>query len=481
MAKIFKILLISALLVFTSFVVCPSVLAQSDSGQATPTLQVTGECNNNGICESNLGETSNICPNECGCNNNNICESQRGEDRSNCFNDCPPSSGVNPPELGLYIKNLEVGKITFDSAEIFWKTNREAICNVYVGKTAEYEKETISETEVSTNHLVKLIDLSFSTTYHFNIICKDLNDLTTQTGDRYFTTLFVISNVNNFIAVAGQQEIFLRWENSSDPDFQLVRIVRSETFYPPSIDDGDILYEGTEEFFTDNNVEILKTYYYSIFAKSKNGSWSSGAVAFAIIQPTPVIPLVVPPVVPPVTPPVIPPEIAKLSLKDFDFYSEGVKLLLVDDKTINVGLNENLIISIAYEKVSSGYKLIAELAIDKNTFSYLFAVSQENTVYSTSLISPELVQKYPLTIKIYNEKNNFVYELEGELSVFKKPEPFGKNIYLIWLITHINIFLFILLLILLLLLFLLLVLLLLDDRKEKDENNRKKKNLKIGK
>jgi hypothetical protein len=480
MPKFFKILLISSLLVFTSFVICSNVVAQSDSGQATPTLQVTGECNNNGICEPELGETADLCPTECGCNNNDICESQRGEDRSNCLNDCPSAGGGDPAEFNLYITNLEVNNITFDSAEISWETNRSAMCSAHVGTTTEYEKETILETEFSANHLIGLIDLSVFTSYHFNVVCKDSNEFIAQSGDKYFTTLSVIENVKNFTAVPGKNQIFLSWENPDNPDFDFVRLVKNENFYPLNINDGTILYEGNKEAFLDFDVKALQPYYYTIFAKGKTGSWSSGAVATAVIIPAPVIPPVTPPVTPPVIPPVVPIEILKLSLKDFDFYSEGVKLPLIDEKTVNAETDKNLIISVAFEKIPAGYKLIAELKIDKNTFSYIFSANKENTVYNTSMITPDIVKNYPLTIKFYNEENNFVYELNGELSIFEKPKPAGKDIYsvcLIWFTVYTNIFLLIIFFLLLLVLFLLF---LLGNKKEKEETE-KNNNLKYKK
>ena len=475
MINFFKISLTAFLLVF-AFLFSPlGVIAQSNSGQAIPTVNVTGECNNNGICEIDLGETVDGCPGECGCNNNNLCEEDRGENRANCPNDCVGGTTV-PEEFELYIKNLKISKITFNSAEITWQTNRPAACNTYFGKTTEYEKQIITETGLSSSHLANLTDLSFSTAYHFYIICKEANNKTAQTDDKYFTTLSVIVNVSNFIATPGENKIDLSWKNPTDPNFQSVRIVRNENFYPANISDGIILYEGDSQSFTDKNIEILKGYYYAIFAKGKDGSWSSGAVAYAVVKPMPSpeptptptpIPEPEPTPVPTPTPEPAPEQ--KLTLKDFEFYSDGAKLSLINDKTVEIGAEKTLTVSINYEKIIGTYKkLILEVVNGENKFSYLFAPNGEKAVYSTSFTVPSKAGKYPFTINIFNEKNELSLQLTGELSVFEKEKPAQQNIIIIWIVKYaccINIFLLILLIILLLLLLILLI-----KRKKEEEN-----------
>lgn len=45
-------------------------------------------CNNNGVCESELGENYENCPEDCHCGNNK-CERNLGESHGNCPEDCP--------------------------------------------------------------------------------------------------------------------------------------------------------------------------------------------------------------------------------------------------------------------------------------------------------------------------------------------------------------------------------------------------------
>jgi hypothetical protein len=446
--KISAIVILAAIALFIK----PFGVSAQDSEQFNVFTTVVPEvsCNYNGICEPALGENEISCFNDCGCNNNGVCEPQRMEDESNCPNDCKtaPSgggAGGGIPETKFYIKNLEIGKITFDSAEISWQTNIDAVCSTYLGKTTQYETGIISETSFVKSHLSVLTDLFPSTAYHFNIVCNDVKSLTAQTADKYFATLSVISNVNNFSARAGEKEIFLNWENPDDINFQSVKLIKNENFYPAGINDGLVLYEGTAESFIDKNVKIGKLYYYAIFAKGKNGSFSSGALASAQIQPAEI----------PVTP--VTPQIKKLKLSDFDFYSNGIKIPVIDEKTIEPEANRQLIISIDYGKVPDAYKKIfIELNAGDSKFYYLFASNRDKSVYSVSLVSPLLLKNYPFKINFLDENNKIISELNGELAVWstqmEEPESW---IFIFIRNNKITIFLLIILILLIILLFIL--------------------------
>jgi hypothetical protein len=443
-----KKLLLTSFLVFAGIFFAGLACAQSDVKSFNVNVNVFAEvsCNSNGICEPSLGENELNCFNDCGCNNNGTCESQRGEDASNCPGDCyaVPAGGY-VSEFKLYIKNLKIENITFGSASFSWQTNKPAFCKIYLGRTSSYEKEIISETEFLTNHYFNFSNLLPSTVYHFNIVCQDSFGISAETGDKYFTTLYVIENVNNFTATPGENEIYLSWENPLTENFELTRIVKNENFYPTGIDDGQILYEGTGEFFEDKNVEVGKIYYYAAFVKGKNKSWSSGALAFSQnkkgeIPAEPVIP-----------------GVGILKLSDFDFYSDGIKIPVIDEKTVNPEANRQLIISIDYEKIPSAYKKIfIELDTLNNKFYYLFTPNRDKAVYSVSLVSPFLAGKYPIKINFLNEENKIISELNGELAVwFSQIEKPGSWI-MIWLRNNITtVALLIILILLLILLFIL--------------------------
>ncbi len=462
-----KNLLLISFCITLGLVIAHCVVAESASKQFNVYMQVLSEsvCNSNGICEPDLGEDSTNCFNDCGCNHNLVCESQRLETAANCPSDCAAGGGGGGgtvPEFGLYIKNLKIDKITFGSAELSWQTSKPAQCTLYLGKTTEYEKETITETKFLADHVLEITNLYPSTAYHFNLVCKDAYSEKDQTGDRFFATLYIIGNVNNFTATARETDILLSWENPEDTNFDSVRIVKNENFYPADINDGTVIYKGASQTFTDGNVRIGKVYYYAAFAHGKNGSWSSGALAFAQIQPpvTPVAPVT------PVTPitPVFPQE-KYLKLSDFDFYSNGVKLPVINEKMVEPQANRELIVSINYEKIPANYKkLFFELNANQNKYLYLFTPNEEKTVYGVRLVSPLQEQGYPFRIVFLDEENKFVSELQGELSVWLVQTKTPLLWIWLWLKENIVMVFLIIILILLLILFLIL-----EKRREKKE------------
>ena len=474
MKNIFKILIIATTI---GFIFPTQIFAVLNTGVATPTLTVTSElCNNNGICEPHVGEDSTFCFNDCGCNNNGICEDQRMETEANCPADCSTSSsvggGFDPKVFSLYIENLKINNITFDSAKILWQTSQTAFCTFYIGRTSDYEKEIISETELKTEHFVQLNNLNPSTEYHFNIFCDNGQGLNAETKDKYFTTLFVIDNVNNFVAKPGISEITLTWENPVSDNFKSVTIVRNLEYFPSNISDGEIIYQGKAEYFVDIGLTQGKDYYYTIFAEGLNGSFSSGAIAYAKIQ----IPGQIEEPIDILEPEIIIPDSKILEFKDFDFYSDGQKLLLEDERKLELESEKILTISVDKEKVPENYKkIIAKLKTEKNNFYYLFNLNKLEIVYNTSFLVPKNSGNYLITILFINQENKIIAKTDGELSIWKDEQTFlaeKLNIYF-W----INNTTFILVLFFSVAIFLLLLLLFLFKRRKKKKEEDEFKNI----
>lgn len=393
----FKILTIAGLSIFTLFCSPFVILAQSDSGQTGISVNVTQEffCNNNGICQPSLGE-----------------------DEFNCFNDCAvqpqqTGGGGNPytPPAGLYIQNLKISNVMADSAEISWQTDFYASCATNLGKTLEYGKEISSETETFLSHSLKLIDLEPYTVYHFNIYCKSINGYTAQTGDRFFATPYIVSNVSNFNATVAGQEILLAWENPADPNFRSVRIVRNERFYPADSGDGNIIYEGTGLTFTDKNIQAGKTYYYAIFAKDKNNNWSQGVLAFARIKPA----------VLPITPEVSTNK--EVTITIFNFSLPEANLPVGEDGVIDVSPNDPLTISANCAKIPGAKKIIVTLKNEGENFSPISKTESDGDSCGILLISPENPGTYLIEISITDSSNRVIAKIEAKLKVAGKGQP----------------------------------------------------------
>lgn len=396
------------------------------------------------------------------CNNNGICEAASGENNTNCPLDCPaPPGGVilfdtTPP----IIYNLFVSKITLNSAEILWETNEQALCQLFLGKTMEYEIATIVETTFYLKHSTQLINLSPATTYHFKISCKDTNKNEAEITDQKFTTLSPMditppANVINFEAIAGDEQIELKWKNPPDSDFKAVKIMRSTDFYPSDPWSGTPVYNDKGESFLDTGLTNGVTYYYTAFAYDKSGNYSSGAIVSAV--PFKGIPPLPPEEItteekcrdsgyywyddachkePKLPPP--PPEIEKITINEFDFIQEEVKIPLVEGK-IKLKPEKPLITSIDYEKIPEVLKTImVTLEKDKKTFSFLLRINKEKTRYEASILPPE-PGVYPLTLTILDYKNQALKLIKGQLIVEGLkipliPIPWYKKFNWLWIL-----------------------------------------------
>lgn len=451
------------------------VLAIDDT--AVVNLQVTGTCNNNGVCEFSLGETELGCAADCGCNSNGVCESGRGETKANCAVDCVFPENQNISSSG-YIKNVEVKNITINSATITWQTEKNAVCELYWGNTADYEKELISETKFFFDHSVNLVGLQVASVYHFKILCSDESNIKDGKGDFQFKTLSVLDNVLNFKAIGDDGKVFLNWQNPQISDFDRVKIIRNDNFFPLSTDDGVIIYEGINNFYIDTDVINGQDYFYANYVFDKLGNHSSGALAYALPQVKGLLSAKQFPEFPQVTPQE---NIEwKLSLKDFDFYSEGKKLEIINSQTVEVKSGKQLIISIDYKKIH-GKAVFLTAGVDNNGMQslYSFNLDEGKNVYSVAFVLSEKEGDYPLTITLFNEKNESVYQVKGEISVYKEGKiTLKESIWIkLWKNLVFQIIFWLLLIIILIILIILLIFFIffVKKRKEEDDDEEKKK------
>lgn len=361
------------------------------------------------------------------------------------------------------------------SAIIKWKTPENTQSKIFWGKTTDYEAGSSLNSLFLKNHNIEINDLEPNTRYYFKIESVDSIGRINRLENYSFITTPIISsykkispsNVSNLnIKTYADRDIKITWNNPIDSDFEAVRIVVSDRFYPKDIFDGKILYEGSEENATDKAVEKEKIYYYTIFAKDKDGNYSSGAIGKGIIKKIAVSATIIEAQIPPPPPPTeeippISPSIQKLALKDFDFIQNGKKIQINQTKnSVEIDGTKNLKVSIDYKKLEEKLNTITITIFDpvskksNKQFSFLLSANEKKTVYE-AIISPLVFsgpEKYNFNITIYDFKNKeskiFLsqFEVIGELS--QEKISFFKNIYEI---INQNIFYIILLLLLLIL------------------------------
>ena len=79
----------------------------------------------------------------------------------------------------------------------------------------------------------------------------------------------------------GENQIILTWKNPVDSNFVRTRVIRKANSAPISPNDGEIIYEGDKEEFTDTTAKPGVKYHYAIFSLDRNLSSSSLARASA--------------------------------------------------------------------------------------------------------------------------------------------------------------------------------------------------------
>lgn len=355
-----------------------------------------------------------------------------------------------PPQ----ISGVKITEITLHSALISWNTNENSSAYIYYGQTLSYEigsRQAHPDTFIST-HEIKLENLEANTRYYFQARSLDSAGNQSIKDGFEFRTLAekkIIANIGEFKAVAGDGEIFLSWRSPLSADFQAMKILRREKFYPKSLEEGLLIYDGKENSFIDKNLVNGITYYYTVFAYDASGNYSSGAVAkampwkFGLPFPSPTLTPQISssPVISPIVSVFPSPEIANLKLEDFNF-SQGGKNLKITEGKIEVDSGKSLVVAIDVKKIPESVGTIMFiLAQDGEPQSFLFKFDAAKNEYSVSFAPPDIGGVYSLTIAILDKNNNPAQAISGNLIVSVASQELKKSPwYIDWLWIFLIIF-----------------------------------------
>ncbi len=295
---------------------------------------------------------------------------------------------------------------------------------VYWGETLDYELGSAFSPYFSTLHTIELSELEAGTDYVFKVWVVDARGRELRIEGQEFTTLSLPdttspSNVSNFSAVANEDQIDLTW-NNPQADFDLVRIVRSTLFYPRDPYDGETIYEGRDEQYTDTDVVSGTTYYYTAFGKDAFGNYSSGAIASATARR-------------PGQPPVpntnifdiinlpkgeIDPLLRSFNFKDIDFIQDGVKIL-TNENRVEIRGDRSLLMSVDYEKMPEILKTIAVTLHDPKdktkTFSFLLRVNADKTAYEANIAPLGRAGEYEFNFQVLDYKHRGLVSVLGTI------------------------------------------------------------------
>ena len=348
-----------------------------------------------------------------------------------------------------------------DGATVSFTTNVPTTGMLAWGLTSIHELGTTPDQSLSLSHQMFITDLQALTTYQVRVTAATSNGVSTY-KDAVFSTLSVLPhealpNPTQFTAEPASDRIALSWINPADPRFAEVRVLRSTDFFPRDPFDGQVVYEGTGSAADDLQVSVGTTYYYAIFAKAADGSYSSGALAEAhIARPGEVTKPVGDPFANLPQSQLTDALITKLTLADFDFIQEGRLLRNDGNEVIAVNGGENLTVRLAYGKVPEILKTIAITLADptdrSKVFPFLLCVNADRTYYTATIGPLGRSGNYLMNIVVLDYRNQSLKRIAGSLEalVLNAIPVLGHGFgWIVWLILFIILVILVLLVILL--------------------------------
>jgi hypothetical protein len=76
-------------------------------------------------------------------------------------------------------------------------------------------------------------------------------------------------------ALGGESWVDLHWTNPIwDPEYNASRVLRSFDHFPESPDDGEVVYQGDDQYVRDIDLPAGQWIYYTVFARNNGGEYS---------------------------------------------------------------------------------------------------------------------------------------------------------------------------------------------------------------
>jgi len=326
---------------------------------------------------------------------------------------------TTPP---LVISGVGTQNITSSSAEVFWQTNRNAVCQIVWGLTTDYLVGSLAELIFKTSHNSFLNSLLANTTYHYKVSCQDEENVSTSTTDRNFKTsvgtdVTPPGNISGLYTVADKYQISLFWRNPTDIDFNGVMIRRSNSSYP-SLNDGLEVYRGLgspagngEVSFLNDNLSLDTGYFYSLFAYDNNDNFASGLSIFVRTLNQNATTTATTTIFTTTTPP----SITTLAFSDFIFTQAGNNLPVVQNQ-VQAVIGQSISIALPQEKMPAGAtQLVMTVSFNGQLETYNFIYNQASQSYVASLNLPTDLNKYQIVISAIDDSGQKVQEVSGWL------------------------------------------------------------------
>ncbi|MEK7201281.1 MAG: fibronectin type III domain-containing protein [Patescibacteria group bacterium] len=178
------------------------------------------------------------------------------------------------------IISVSSGSVTNMGATISWTTDKGATSLVEYGLDTTYGLQSTLNSNLTTSHSVSVGDLSSGTTYHCRVKSIDEAGNITFSEDYTFTTSGTSSGVAvPHVTPTPEGVAVTPVVDVNGADSQVIFEINEEN--PDNVEnivierDGEVIYEGTSQTFTDTNLINGHDYHYSVSARGGGGSRSS--------------------------------------------------------------------------------------------------------------------------------------------------------------------------------------------------------------
>ncbi len=315
------------------------------------------------------------------------------------------------------ISRLELVRLevipTEDGVLIRYETRGYVRSVIRWGKTISYELGSLAERSFSKIHETKITGLTPGTTYKFSIEGENNIGIRGVLTEGIFVTLPPVDiippgNVQNLRAIKEGDDILLSWVNPQDVDFDHLRILRNDQFYPSDLADGWVIYEGLGETIRDNGMAVEGTrQFYTVFTYDKLGNISSGAVVSIRIEGGTSTPVVIPP---DTSNPIA------LTFTDFAFIQDGESQTITENR-VTIDGSKQLLILLPYDLVPEHLKTILVTLTDEGgkEFAFLLRINEAKTAYTAVLAPLGISGVFPVRISIFDFKTAQIGYVQGEI------------------------------------------------------------------
>ncbi len=331
----------------------------------------------------------------------------------------PAPTAPNGPQYGSIVRLAEIISLRIipsqTGAVIRYETSGHVRSVVKWGTSISYELGSVAERSFSKFHETSITDLNPDTQYKFSIQGENNIGRFGTLTESTFRTLSVTDTIppSNVFSLSAREElgdVILAWQNPPEQDFDHVRILRSEKFYPSDTADGWVVYEGNGESVRDKGaLKDEKTQYYTVFTYDALGNISSGAVV----------------------------RVAKKSPQgepEIDISEENSMQLTVDQITLmqdNIRIpfqrgtavingGKHLTISIPYSALPEHLKtILVTLTSPQDTskeLNFLLRVDTDKTAYVAHLAPLGTAGHFPLRIAIFDFKTSQIGFVRGRIT-----------------------------------------------------------------